>query len=774
VLLLAIGIGATTATYSVVDAAIFRPLPYPASDRLVAVANIDLPYDFGGRTYKPRAYPKDLEQLGVFSAVATYAVGAMNFGNADAVQRVSVAYVTGDFFRTFDRAPLLGRSFIEEENEYGGDFHVAILSHRLWVQEFGGEQTALGGRFSLNGRQFRAVGVMPADFAYPSDPDLWLPFPLPMSNPEVFEPFGFFVPMATVARLRPAVSVSTANSAVARLEREYPTWAMVTDSAARVLVTPLQSSLVATRTRSAILALSIASAFVLLIALANLAALLSARSAHRRNDLDVRILLGASRRQLLRQPIAEALLVSLAGAMGGVVIAAVSLEPLAALLPSRLRAVAPPALDVRLLSFASLASVGVAVTIVVSFGVIVSREARRPRSITGGRVTSRSRARMQEMLVVGEVALALFLVVGAGLTVETLRRLVGIDTGLHQTDAVVARMALPRVSYPTPEVTAQVFENSLRRIVSDPNVRAAGAIDVLPLAAGLAFGTTVTTPQNPVDSIFPLTYSVTPGYFAAAGISVLRGRDFLWGDRPGEGVVINMTAARQLWPEADGVGRQIVIGNRSRTVLGIVGNVRTRQLADTAVAQVYVPLSENGGNTATLIVSAAMPLESVATLIRGAVHAADPALPVYDVQRIDDILAAAVVVPRTASVLLVVFSAIALVLAGVGAYGLSAYNVDARRREFAVRLAVGAAPVELFMRIVRRTALLATIGVAIGFGIAALAVRFVGSRFFDVQGAGMNVFGIAAAVLAAAVVAGALVPGVQAMRTDPIEGLRAE
>jgi predicted permease len=615
---------------------------------------------------------------------------------------------------------------------------------------------------------------MPADFAYPSDPDLWLPFPLPMSNPEVFEPFGFFVPMATVARLRPAVSVSTANSAVARLEREYPTWAMVTDSAARVLVTPLQSSLVATRTRSAILALSIASAFVLLIALANLAALLSARSAHRRNDLDVRILLGASRRQLLRQPIAEALLVSLAGAMGGVVIAAVSLEPLAALLPSRLRAVAPPALDVRLLSFASLASVGVAVTIVVSFGVIVSREARRPRSITGGRVTSRSRARMQEMLVVGEVALALFLVVGAGLTVETLRRLVGIDTGLHQTDAVVARMALPRVSYPTPEVTAQVFENSLRRIVSDPNVRAAGAIDVLPLAAGLAFGTTVTTPQNPVDSIFPLTYSVTPGYFAAAGISVLRGRDFLWGDRPGEGVVINMTAARQLWPEADGVGRQIVIGNRSRTVLGIVGNVRTRQLADTAVAQVYVPLSENGGNTATLIVSAAMPLESVATLIRGAVHAADPALPVYDVQRIDDILAAAVVVPRTASVLLVVFSAIALVLAGVGAYGLSAYNVDARRREFAVRLAVGAAPVELFMRIVRRTALLATIGVAIGFGIAALAVRFVGSRFFDVQGAGMNVFGIAAAVLAAAVVAGALVPGVQAMRTDPIEGLRAE
>jgi ABC-type antimicrobial peptide transport system permease subunit len=335
-------------------------------------------------------------------------------------------------------------------------------------------------------------------------------------------------------------------------------------------------------------------------------------------------------------------------------------------------------------------------------------------------------------------------------------------------------MALPRVSYPTPEVTAQVFENSLRRIVSDPNVRAAGAIDVLPLAAGLAFGTTVTTPQNPVDSIFPLTYSVTPGYFAAAGISVLRGRDFLWGDRPGEGVVINMTAARQLWPEADGVGRQIVIGNRSRTVLGIVGNVRTRQLADTAVAQVYVPLSENGGNTATLIVSAAMPLESVATLIRGAVHAADPALPVYDVQRIDDILAAAVVVPRTASVLLVVFSAIALVLAGVGAYGLSAYNVDARRREFAVRLAVGAAPVELFMRIVRRTALLATIGVAIGFGIAALAVRFVGSRFFDVQGAGMNVFGIAAAVLAAAVVAGALVPGVQAMRTDPIEGLRAE
>jgi putative ABC transport system permease protein len=774
ILLLAIGIGSTTATYSVVDAAIFRPLPYPASDRLVTVANVDLPYDFGGRAHKPRAYPKDLEQLGVFSSVATYAVGAMNLGTADAVRRASVAYVTRDFFRTFGRAPLLGRSFIDAESESVGDFHVAILSHRLWMQEFGGEQAVLGRQFTLNGRQFRAIGVMPADFAYPSDPDLWLPFPLPISSPEVFEPFGFFIPATTVARLHSSVSIPTANTAVSTLERQYPSWAMVSDSSARALVTPLQSSLLATRTRSAIIALSVASAFVLLIALANLAALLSARSAHRRNDLDVRILLGASRGQLLGQPIAEALILSAAGTLGGVIIAALSLKPLSALLPSSLLAVAPPALDVRLLAFAILASVGVAVSITIALGVIVSREAKRPRSIAGGRVTPASRARMQEMLVVAEVALALFLVVGAGLTVETLRRLVGVDTGLHETDAVVARVSLPRATYPTPQATAQVFENSLERISSDPGVRAAGAIDILPLTGGLAFGTSVTAPQNPVDSIYPLSYSVTPGYFAAAGIPVLRGRDFSWTDRPGEGVVVNMTAARRLWPDGNGVGRQVLVGDRTRTVVGIVGNVRTRRLADTAVAQLYVPLSENGGNAATLIVSATMPLERVASRIRDAVHAVDPALPVYDVQRIDDVLAAAVVVPRTASVLLAVFSAIALVLAGVGAYGLSAYNVDARRREFAVRLAVGAAPFDLFARILRRTAALAAIGVTIGFGIAALGVRLAASRFFGIQDSGMSVFLTAGAVLAATVVAGALVPALHAMRTDPIEGLRAE
>ena len=357
VLLLAIGIGANAAVYSLLNAALLRPLPFRAPEQLVTVDNVDLPYDFGGRRYKPRAYLSDLNQLTIFDGVSAHAVGALNFGGEGGSLRVSIAYVTVDFFRTLGRFPFMGRGFRAEDGSSGGNPHVAVLSHRIWQQEFGGARSAIGRPVVLNERQYRVIGVMPPEFNYPSNPDIWLPIAVPITNNEIFDAFKLYVPLTVIGRLRPGVSVGAANQAVARLERAYPTWSFVDDSGAQRIVRPLRASLVGGSTRHALSVLMVAAAFVLGVACVNLAGLFSVRAVARYHDLSIRWLLGASSARLLQQTLTEAILLGLMGTACALLVAKFGMSVLGSLLPRDLSAVSPPSLDARVTCFAAAAAI---------------------------------------------------------------------------------------------------------------------------------------------------------------------------------------------------------------------------------------------------------------------------------------------------------------------------------------------------------------------------------------------------------------------------------
>lgn len=432
VLLMSIGIGATTATYSVIRAALLQPVSLPAPQQLVTVENPDIPYDFGALHFKPRAYVSDLQQLGVFTAVAAEASGALNLGGVGDASRASVAYVTMGFFRAMGRAPILGRAFTTSEGTNGGDRHVAIVSHRFWMQRLGGSRRVLGRSITLNDRRYRVVGVMPADFTFPSFPVVWLPFPLPVSNNQVFEAFGMYIPTRTIARLRPGVPVRAADEAVARLESQFPTRSYMADSA-RVLVTPIESALVSANLSNAVVALGAAAAFVLVLASLNLGGLLSTRAMRRRQELGVRVALGASRTDIVRLFLVEALVLGAAGAAGGVIVALLIMPVLDALLPAQVLAISRPTIDLRVLVFAMGMSVFVTTVVTVGFGGSVSRERPVGLGMSGQPLRMRRAVAFHGLLSTIQIGLALVLVTAAVLMVRTFHHLATVNTGMDLT-----------------------------------------------------------------------------------------------------------------------------------------------------------------------------------------------------------------------------------------------------------------------------------------------------------------------------------------------------
>lgn len=773
VLLMTLGIGATTATYSVIDTAMFRPLPLPSPQQLVTVANVDLPYDLGRTIPKVQPYIGDLDGLGVFSAVAAEASGAMNFGVGGEAARVPIAYVTTGYFRTMGRAPILGRSFTAAEGTNGGDWHVAILSHGLWMQQFGGSQQVLGRSFTLNNHEYRVVGVMPADFTFPSAPALWLPFPLPISTSEVFEAFGMYIPTSIVARLRPGASVQSADAAVVRLERDYATWSYMTDSAG-VLVKPMESSLMSTNARHALFALGAAAVLVLTLAALNLAGLLSARGMRRERELAVRVALGASSGDIVRLFFVEALVLSAAGAGGGILVARLSMRTLDALLPPKLLAIAQPSLDLRLLVFAIGVSLLVSAAMAAGFGVRMGREATAGLGHSTRPASFRRTRALRELLSGMQIALALVLVVAAGLMVHTFHRLATVQTGMELRNAAVGRITLPRTAYASGSAVMRFVQSTVTDLRGGPGIQAAGAVDVLPIAGRAGFGEALISPNVPGDTLMPMMYAVTPGYFASLGIPLLAGRDFDWSDHPYAGLIINVAAAKRLWPGENPLGQQVFVGGRLRGIIGLVGNVRTRRLADRATPQAYVPFAEVPANTVNLVVRGTIPLSAMASRIRDAVRTVDPHQPVYGVQRMEDLVLATISDERSASILLTAFGIVALALATIGVYGLTAYGIAGRRREFAIRIAVGAKPSDVLVRIVARASVLGICGVSVGVVLVLAAGRLVSNMIYGMPAFSVRGLGGAIVTLFAAVMLAAFMPALRGVRVLPMEVFRSD
>lgn len=773
ILLIAGGIGATAATFGTIRAAVLRPPPLPRPQELVAIQNVDIDYNLGLNVRQVYANVKEVARLNVFASVAAQAVGAMNLGGGGFAQRVPVAYVSGDYFRTMGVAPLAGRTFMPGEATAGGDWHVAVLSHRLWMQRFAGALSVVGNTIMLNGHTYRVIGIMPTEFVFPSAPALWLPLPLPISNTSVFEAFGNFIPTETIARLRPGVSLAAANLAVARLEQQYATWSYMADSAG-ALVRPLQGSLMTASSRHALLTIGLAALLVLVLSTLNFAGLLTARTVRRLPDLRVRRMLGASRGDVTRAVAVEALLLAVAGAAGGIVVAWGSMPMLGRLLPPRVLAVDRPSVDPTIMLVAIGASLLVAAAVTLVFAGVAGGRIMDIRGATRHRTRLGLGWRAGEWFGGLQIALAVLLVTGAVALARRVYQLATVDTGMNLDGVMAGSVTLTRASYESNTAIATFVTQTITSLLRAPGVQGAAAVNILPIAGRGGFGETIVRADAPADSARPLRYAVTPGYFRTMGIPLLAGRDFRWSEPQPTGVILNQLAARTLWHGASAVGHQVLIGKVPHTILGVVGDVRTRQLATAPRAQMYVPFGASYTTSVNLVARGSLSKSVTAARIRDAVRQVDAQQPVSNIQDMETLVLRTVAGQRSAGILLAGFGLIALCIASVGVYALTTYRVVAQRREIAVRVALGATPSGAVLRVLRRVAIWSSAGLAAGVLATLGMARILSGLLPDAPTAGPGSLMVALGVLFSAVAIAAVIPASRGARADPMEAFRSE
>ena len=770
---LALGIGANTAIFSVIDAALIRPLPFTAPDRLVSVSNVELPWELSGSHPKSAPVLADFRaDSAVFSRVAVYARGSLNLAGGAEPVRTQIAYVTDDFFRTLGRTTALGREPADAEFKRGGP-KVVVIANSLWQQQFGGERSVVGREITLNAVRYTVVGVMPPDFHFPAAVEVWIPLALPFGF-DIMEAFRNFLPSEGIARLAPTATVAQAAQHADALRRRFRAITK-DDDPVTDLVRPLQRTLLGDR-GAAMKILAASALLLLLIACANVTNLMLSRAATRRREIAVRVVLGATRGRVIRQLFVEGFLLALGGAIVAVLVAAVSVRVLVALLPQSLAAIAPPAIDGRVLVFALAIALATSLVFGIWPALGLSRvdlgSAMKLAGAGGG--GSRRRNAAHGVLVVAEVSLALMLLIAAGLMIESMRNLLRENSGVRPDNLVTGRLTFPSSKYGSRGAVPEFLNGVLARLRS-PGIDAA-AVSALPMEGigGIGLRVAPAEAYDEAHAAIGLYLIATPGYFSVIGAR-LRGSDLpAIADTSHKVVVINETLAKELWPGQDAIGKQMAFGPERRTVIGVVGDIRTRRLDTAAVGQMYLPMAEQAQSYASIVVRGSGDSRALMSRLRDAVRAGDPNLPVYQIRRMDDVIAASVAPRRTNTILLVVFGGLAVVLATVGVYAVLAYGVAQRTREIGVRVALGAQRRDVIGMIVGEGARLTVLGVGIGLVGAYGLSRFIASLLYGVSAKDPVVFVAAPIALAAVAAAAAWIPAFRATRVDPITALREE
>ncbi len=787
VLTLALGIGANTAIFSVVNAALLRPLPYPDAQRIVQLYSTR---DGGLSTVSPPDFTDWREQAGVFQGVAALNSNSdFTLTGTGSPQRVAGAQVTADFFAVLETPPAIGRGFTPSDEVVGQD-KVAILSYSLWQQHFGGRPDIAGQSIELNRVCYTVVGVMPRDFEYPQDARLWTP--LAFTAEDLATQRGAHY-LDVVARLRPGVSLEQARSAMGavaqRLAVQYPK----SNKEWRATAVPMREALVGD-VRPALLMLLGAVGLVLLIACVNVANLLLARSMTRARELAIRTALGAGRSAIVRGILTESMLLAVLGGAAGLLVATWATSALVALQPDAIRGLGPVSMDGTVLSFTLLL---VLVTGFI-FGLLPAVQASRltdvtarlkegSRSATGGREWWRARG----ALVGVEMALAVMLLAGAGLLIRSFVRLVQTDPGFRTEHVLTFNLSLPDASYPKPEQSDAFFTRLLAEVRALPGVEAASGIFGLPLT-DFSYQISVhdldgrvlsSDEQDALPS--PQIRVVAPSYFDVLGIRMLHGRPIADADNAGapRAVVVNETAARLYWPGEDAVGREITVGTtlglgRGRaggTVVGVVADTKDFGPAEATKPEVFFSHSQMPVSFMSIVVRTASPnSEALLSSIRDRLRAIDPNIPIYQARTIDQLLGDSVAKPRFYMLLLGAFALCALVLAAIGIYGVMAYVVGQRTHEIGVRMALGARGDQVLREVVGRGMRPAMVGLVAGI-LGALALTGVLSKLlYGVSATDPLTFVGVALVLAAVALLANLVPARRAARVDPAIALRSE
>jgi len=788
VCIVALGIGATTAAFSMTDFVLIRPLPFREPGRLVKIWEKTPGY--AEMEFSPPNYRDWIGAASSFESVGMYFSEAITIIGSGEPHRFVAAAVSASILPTLGVAPHLGRLFTADEDRPGAQ-GTLILSYQVWQTEFGGDPGVIGrtivGHSELNEGVYTIVGVMPQSFHFPSsNVQVWVPIRLPAN---------FYGPdqrtnnlLEVVGRLRAGVSADRARAEMqviaAASEKQFPKDNKNTSAA----VIPLSRD-VSERSRLLLVALSAAAVCVLLIACANLANLLLARALDRRRELAVRAAIGAGRDRLARQLVTESLVLAAVGGAIGIALAIAGVPLLSRLVPATLPLAEAPSVDLRVLLFA------VALTAVtgLGFGVVPILRIGGGTDLEGLRETSRGgggrREHLRAALVLTELVACVVLLVAAGLLIRALLRIQATDPGFKPDRVMTLETSLPMPQYGPVAVREAFYARVLKEVRALPGVQAAGFISFLPLSE-FRGGIWPVTVKGDVDSDTEVRRAtnvaairfVTPGFFDAMGIPIKRGRDIDAGDTRDEPfvAVVSESFARRYWPDQDPLGRPFTAGFVERIVTGVVGDVKFRGLERSSEPQVYLSSQQVQDNALlyyvpkALAARSALPPSQLAPPLRDIVRRADPRLPIVSTARLDDLVSGETASRAVQVRVLSAFGAIAFALAAVGLHGLLSCAVSQRAQEIGVRVALGARPADILAMVAGNAARLGITGIVLGVAAAYAAARGMEALLAGIAPGDVETFGAAIGLVAVVLVIGTTAPTVRALRVDPIRAIRTE
>jgi putative ABC transport system permease protein len=781
---LALGIGANTALFSIVHGVLLRPLPYDEPGRLVAVTHV-YGADSQEAAFAVPTYRDVRERLRIFDAFAAGQEWNANLTGMGQPERLVAAKTTAGFFRVFGVQPMLGRTFIEGEDQAGHD-KVVVLSHAFWQRRFGGDAAVVGGHVLLDGERHEIVGVMPPGFYnfFERRTELWAPLAF---RPEQFgdnQRTNEFLYAA--GRLSAGVPLERAHGDVRSfadgLRRDFP------DSYSErwsVKATALDE-LATRRIRPALLVLTGAVGFVLLIACANIANLLLARGASRTREVAVRAAVGATRTDLIRQLMAESVLLSLAGGVAGLAIAFGAVQLLLAVIPVDLLRLEAIRIDGAVLTFTLVTAVLTGLVFGIAPAVQGSRADLNDALKGGSRTVSEPHGRwLRRTLVVAEIALALTLLVGAGLLIRSFARLQGVDPGFNPDNLVTFSVALPRATYDTPVKRAQFFETLRARLAAIPGVEGVGATSNVPFGQNWSTSSFyVEGHQTPEGQPGPWgdTRLITPGFHEAMGIRLIRGRYLTPADREGTDrvVVVDEEMVRRYWADGDPIGKRVAFQDPAEgnvdwiTVVGVVEHTAHEALDAERRVQLYFPHQTLPISRMTFVMRSTRDPAPLVGAARRAVLALDPDQPIALVRTMSDMMDEALGQRKLSLYLLGTFAGLALLLSAIGIYGVMSYDVARRSQELGVRMALGAARSSVLTMVLRQGLSLALAGVVLGLAAAWGLTRVLETQLYGVTKTDPATFGAVAVLLTLVAAIATLIPAVRATRMEPIRVLKCE
>ena len=778
---LALGIGANTAIFSVINAVMLRPLPYAEPERLIRLWESNPERGWPEFSASAPNFEDWRKQQSVYEQLAAYEFTTFNITGSGEPERVAALSVTPNLFPTLGVLPALGRNFLTEE-ERAGHNRVVILSDGLWQRRFGADRELIGRQIQLNGESYTVVGVMPPQFQLTRGTEVWVPLMLdPAVQPWRADRSNHN--LTVIGRLKPGVSLAQAQSAMdtlaRQLEQQYPK----SNAGWGVRMRTFYDWMIPAQTRRAMLVLFAAVGFVLLIACANVANLLLARASSRQREIAIRAALGASRWRVMRQLLTESLLLALLGGLAGALLALWGTDLVKASASLNIPRLNETRLDVSVLAFTFIISLLTGVI----FGLAPAWQASKlglnetlkeaGRSGSGG-----MRHRLRSALVVSEVALALVLLVSAGLMMRSFAHLQKVSLGFAPENVLTMQISLPGSKYGENTTRVNFFNQMLERLRAVPGVTDAAAVTQPPLSGGGGWGMEIALEGRSAGPAEPklssATFAVTPHYFHTMGIPLLQGRDFTEQDR-GDApltLIVNEAFARRFWPNENPIGKRFRpgTGNPFGTVVGVVGNVRNTSLENEGAPAFYFSYGHIGMPALTVAVRTVAPPETLTAALRAQVHSLDQELPIYNVRPMAQIVYNAAGQPRFQTSLLGLFSTLALLLAAIGIYGVMAYTVTQRTHEIGVRMALGAQARDVLRLIVKQGMILSLIGVTIGLALAYGLTRFLKELLYEVKTTDPLTFVVISLLLVGITLLACYIPARRATKVDPMVALRYE